>query len=77
MDPNPDWGCGCAGGCSAPTKFSTLYVVGPRQDLVLETTMEPDGTFEAFLPLLVSVWDQEALPPRIGGYLVKAQQRSR
>ena len=57
----------------ADGKTPDLYVVGPRQDLVLETTMEPDGTFEAFLPLLVSVWGQEALPPRMGGYLVKAR----
>jgi CDP-glycerol glycerophosphotransferase len=54
----------------------TLYVVGPRQDLSVETTMAPDGTFEAFLPLLVSVWGQQALPPRTGGYLVRAVSAS-
>jgi CDP-glycerol glycerophosphotransferase len=54
----------------------TLYVVGPRQDLSVETAMAPDGTFEAFVPLLVSVWGQQALPPRTGGYLVRAVSAS-
>jgi CDP-glycerol glycerophosphotransferase len=49
-----------------------LHVVGPRQNLSVETTMAPDGTFEAFVPLLVSVWGQQALPPRTGGYAVQA-----
>ena len=51
----------------------TLFLVGPRQELGVETTPGPDGTFEAFLPLLVSVWGQQALPPRIGGYVLRAR----
>ncbi|MFL6064859.1 MAG: CDP-glycerol glycerophosphotransferase family protein [Friedmanniella sp.] len=54
----------------------TLYVVGPRQNLPAELTMAADGTFESFVPLLVSVWGQQPLPPRTGGYLVKAASAS-
>jgi CDP-glycerol glycerophosphotransferase (TagB/SpsB family) len=54
----------------------TLYVVGPRQNLSVQTVVAADGSFEAFVPLLVSVWGQQALPPRTGGYLVKAVSAS-
>jgi CDP-glycerol glycerophosphotransferase len=49
-----------------------LYALGPRQDLPVEVTPGPDGTFEAFMPLLVSVWRQQALPPRTGSYVLRA-----
>jgi len=49
-----------------------VHLIGPRQDLPGEITLGPDGTFEAFVPLLVSVWGQVPRPPRMGGYRVKA-----
>lgn len=49
-----------------------LYALGPRQELPVEVAPGPDGTFEAFLPLLVPVWRQQPLPPRTGGYLLRA-----
>jgi CDP-glycerol glycerophosphotransferase (TagB/SpsB family) len=44
---------------------------GPRQELPAELTVHADRSFEAHLPLLVSVWGQQPLPPRVGGYRIQ------
>ncbi|HET9649830.1 MAG TPA: CDP-glycerol glycerophosphotransferase family protein [Microlunatus sp.] len=50
---------------------------GPRQVLPSEIVVKPDRTFELNLPLLASVWGQEALPPRIGSYRIQIRPKGK
>ena len=54
---------------------ATLVLAGARQDLDVELDVAADGTFTAFAPLLVQVWGQAALPPRVGTYVLRARTR--
>ena len=53
-----------------------LAFEGAWQELPVDPGFRPTGegrgTWSAFVPLLVSVWDREPLPPRQGGYVLRA-----
>ena len=61
----------------APDQTPTLVFTGARQVLPVETTFTPtserQGTWEGWAPLLASVWDRQPLPPRLGGYVLRAR----
>jgi CDP-glycerol glycerophosphotransferase (TagB/SpsB family) len=46
----------------------------PRQELPAQLTVHEDRRFEAHLPLLASVWGQQPLPPRVGGYRIQVRR---
>ncbi len=54
-----------------------LAFTGARQVLGVEATFTPtsarQGTWEGWAPLLASVWDRQPLPPRVGGYVLRAR----
>ncbi len=54
-----------------------LVVSGSRQVLPVQATFTPaehgQGTWQAFAPLLAPVWDRQPLPPRLGGYVLRAR----
>ena len=57
----------------------TLVFSGARQTLPVETTFTEtspgQGTWRGWAPLLASVWDRQPLPPRLGGYVLRARTR--
>ena len=61
----------------AQDELPTLVFTGARQVLPVETTFTPtsarQGTWEGWAPLLASVWDRQPLPPRLGGYVLRAR----
>ena len=55
----------------------TLAFTGARQVLGVEAsfteTSHGQGTWEGWAPLLASVWGRQPLPPRVGGYVLRAR----
>ncbi len=49
----------------------TAQFWSPRQVLPAKITVNPDRTFELYVPLLASVWGQRPLPPRVGGFRIE------
>ncbi|GAB2583803.1 CDP-glycerol glycerophosphotransferase family protein [Microlunatus antarcticus] len=68
------------GELAAAEEAPTLVFSGARQLLPVETTFTPtspgQGTWEGWAPLLASVWDRQPLPPRTGGYVLRARTPS-
>jgi len=54
-----------------------LAFTGARQTLPVEATFTEtshrQGTWEGWAPLLASVWGRQPLPPRVGGYVLRAR----
>ena len=63
----------------AADETPTLLLAGARQVLDVESTFTQtsagQGTWRAWAPLLASVWDRQPLPPRTGGYVLRARTR--
>ena len=61
----------------AEGRAPVLVLSGARQVLPVEATFTPTGvgrgTWHAWAPLLASVWDRQPLPPRLGGYVLRAR----
>lgn len=53
-----------------------LHLQGRRDQLSASLDVAPDGTFETFVPLLVSSWGREPLPPMMGTYVVEGSTAS-
>ncbi|WP_091184273.1 CDP-glycerol glycerophosphotransferase family protein [Microlunatus flavus] len=55
----------------------TLVLAGARQVLPVQAELVPGpdgtGTWTATAPLLASVWGRQPLPPRLGGYVLRAR----
>ena len=49
-----------------PVRSSTLSTLAMRRSLY-------QGTWEGWAPLLASVWGRQPLPPRVGGYVLRAR----
>ncbi|HEY0239434.1 MAG TPA: CDP-glycerol glycerophosphotransferase family protein [Friedmanniella sp.] len=60
-----------------PDETPTLVLTGARQVLPVETTFTQtspgQGTWQGWAPLLASVWGRQPLPPRLGGYVLRAR----
>ena len=63
----------------APDDTPTLMLAGARQVLGVQATFTEtshgQGTWRAWAPLLASVWGRQPLPPRTGGYVLRARTR--
>ncbi|MGI3784524.1 MAG: CDP-glycerol glycerophosphotransferase family protein [Janthinobacterium lividum] len=61
----------------AEDETPALVFAGARQVLPVDTsftrTSAGQGTWEGWAPLHASVWDRQPLPPRLGGYVLRAR----